>query len=113
MTVNEISQILDLVVSSEGNQKVNQEYGFPVKQQINSTVFLFSISKVIPRKGRSFCKAFTVHFGWPISSLQYYNKIILLYKKILDKNKGFSSLYLSLCLMYIFPACTHAHAITC
>ena len=63
MTVNEISQILDLVVSSEGNQKVNQEYGFPVKQQINSTVFLFSISKVIPRKGRSFCKAFTVHFG--------------------------------------------------
>jgi len=69
------------------------------------TVFLFFISKVILRKVRCFCKAFMVHFDQPIFPLQYYNKIILIYNQILDKNKSFSRLYLSVCLIYAFLAC--------
>lgn len=51
-----------LSVGTEDNQKVNQELGFPVKQCINSTMFLFSTSEVVLRKGRYRFKAFMEHF---------------------------------------------------
>lgn len=79
----------------EGNSGGNQEHYFSVKQWTNLTVFLFSISKVVLRKGRSLWTTFTKYLDQSIFPL-------LIYSKILDNNKGFSIHFSLFCPLQVY-----------